>query len=236
VNERFLYLAIDILSILFPLLFSFYPKSNFSKKWRYLWPAILLTGIFFVAWDEAFTRLGVWGFTPRYLTGWYFLSLPLEEVFFFVCIPYACVFVYEAVNYLLGWRLRTRTTNRATDILVVALVVVGAVYCDRWYTFVTFFLLAIFLMLHRWVWESDFVGKFYVAFLFTLIPFFIVNGILTGSGVEEQVVWYNDAENLGIRMGTIPLEDTFYGMLLLLMVISIFEFLQKRRSAATPAG
>jgi len=234
-EQKYLYLAIDFFSILFPFLFSFYSKYNFSKKWKYLWLAILLPAIFFIVWDEWFTQMGVWGFTPRYLTGNFIFSLPIEEVLFFVCIPYACVFTYEAVNYLITWRLNKKNADLITTTLVIALLVVGITFYDRWYTSLTFILASIFLSLHRWVWKSDYLGKFYVAFLFILIPFFIVNGILTGTGIEEQVVWYNDAENLGIRMLTIPVEDTFYGMLLLLMNISIFEYLQKKKGHLAPS-
>jgi lycopene cyclase domain-containing protein len=76
--------------------------------------------------------------------------------------------------------------------------------------------------------KPRYMGRFYVAFGFTLIPFFIVNGILTGSFIPGEVVWYNDEENLGFRLGTIPLEDVFYGMLLLLLNIVIFEWLDER--------
>ncbi len=69
------------------------------------------------------------------------------------------------------------------------------------------------------------MGRFYFAFGFILIPFLLVNGILTGSFIEGEVVWYNEKEIQGIRIATIPFEDVFYGMLLLLCNISIFEWL-----------
>ena len=49
-----------------------------------------------------------------------------------------------------------------------------------------------------------------------LIPFVMVNAILTGSFIDEPVVWYNNSENLGIRFLTIPVEDFGYAFSLIL--------------------
>ena len=64
--------------------------------------------------------------------------------------------------------------------------------------------------------------SFLVSYAICLIPFLIVNGFLTAI----PVVIYNDAENLGWRIYSIPFEDTFYGMLLVLMNIVLYEKLK----------
>jgi lycopene cyclase domain-containing protein len=228
--EKYCYLSLDILSIAFPFLFSFYPKANFSKKWKYLVPAIALPALVFVAWDMWFTGMGVWGFNERYLTGIMVGNLPLEEVLFFICIPYACVFTYEAVNFL-GKTPLTNATRTISIFLIALLLIVGIWKINNWYTGVTFIALGVYLVGLHLLKQTEYLDKFYFAYLFILIPFFLVNGILTGTGLPEPVVWYNDSENLGIRMLTIPVEDTFYGMLLILMNVSIFEFLQQRSNS-----
>jgi lycopene cyclase domain-containing protein len=58
--EKYYYLSLDFLSIIFPLMFSFYPKADFSKKWRFLGPAIAIPAVVFIIWDSWFTSMGVW--------------------------------------------------------------------------------------------------------------------------------------------------------------------------------
>lgn len=227
-NSKYLYLIIDLAAVSLPFLFSFHPQANFSKKWKYLWPAILLPGLFFLIWDEWFTRMGVWGFNPEYLTGIYLYSLPIEEILFFICIPYACVFSYEAVGHFSKNKFQRSTANKITPILILLLIIVGTINIQHWYTATTSLLSALFLLYIHFKLKPAYLTQFYITYLFILIPFFIVNGILTGTGIEGQVVWYNDTENLGLRLGTIPVEDIFYGMLLILMNVTLFEWLQAR--------
>jgi len=153
----------------------------------------------------------------------------MEEVLFFICIPYACMFTYEAVNFFSKSDPLPDNGRRVSWILVIGLAVIGIKNFDHWYTVTTFISTAAFLLILIAVVKANYLGRFYFTFLFILIPFFLVNGILTGTGLREPVVWYNNSENLGIRMLTIPFEDTFYGMLLILMNVSIFEYLQTRK-------
>jgi lycopene cyclase domain-containing protein len=229
VNERYLYLALDLGSFVFPFVFSFYTKAKFYKEWKYAVPAILMVAVIFIVWDEWFTQMGVWGFNQRYLTGIYAGSLPLEELLFFFCIPYACVFTYFALNHVVKKDYLKPYERTISHALVAILITSGLIFIDHWYTSVTFLSLAMFLIWLLYYWKPEYMGRFYFAYLIVLIPFFLVNGILTGSWIEEEVVWYNNHENLGIRLGTVPIDDLGYNMLMLLLSITIYEHLKKRK-------
>src|SRR3712207_5526265 len=94
----YIYLYLNIFTILFPLLRSFDKRVQFYKTWKYLFPAIAINALIFIIWDSIFTHHGVWGFNTDSLLGIYLFNLPLEEILFFITVPYACVFIYECLN------------------------------------------------------------------------------------------------------------------------------------------
>ena len=222
-NEHQLYLLLNLGTISIPLMLSFYTKAGFYKTWNAFFPAMVITAAFFVAWDVLFTNMGVWGFNPRYLTGVSLLGLPIEEWMFFVTIPYACTFTYFVFNYLVKKDLLKKGYAIFAKGLAVIFMIVGILNFDKYYTVTTFILAAIFIFIVLYSRYSFVLSRFFVVYLVILLPFFLVNGLLTGSWIEDEVVWYNNTENLGIRLGTIPLEDTVYGLLLLLMNIFFYE-------------
>ena len=90
------------------------------------------------------------------------------------------------------------------------------------YTLFTFTSLLVVLA-YAYVKRRAKLFSFLPTYLVMLIPFFVVNGVLTGSWIPEQVVWYNDAENMGIRLGTVPVEDLFYGFEMLFLTVLFME-------------
>ena len=220
---KYTYLLVNLCSIAIPLAFSFEGKLQFYKKWKALFPALLIPALLFIIWDSLFTAQGVWGFNEQYLTGIKLYNLPLEEVLFFFCIPYCCVFSYEVLNYFFKQDLLGKYARYGATILAYMLVAIAFQYSDLSYTFYTAIFTLAFLLLHLVILKKPYWSRLVFAYLVILIPFFIMNGILTGTGLENPVVWYNDAENLGIRLLSIPIEDSIYGFLLIGANVTIFE-------------
>lgn len=226
-----LYLWIDLLSLSVPLLVSFHPRLKLYKRWNFLFFAIAITMVPFIIWDVYFTVQEFWGFNPEYLSGIYIFHLPIEEWLFFICIPYACVFTHLSLLELNPKiRLSDHVTERITYFLAVIFTILLVFNFSRAYTAVDM-IFALIVLIITYRIRPQLLNSFYLTFLVMLIPFFIVNGILTGTGIEGNIVWYDDAENLGIRMGTIPVEDSAYAFSMILMNLLIFlQFSDKAKN------
>ncbi len=185
-----------------------------------IFPALL-----YILWDIYFTGIHVWTFNPAYITGIMIINLPIEEVLFFFIIPYCCMFIYACIrSYFPG--IKNRNLPRSVLItFAVALLFAGILFYEKKYTSYIFILLALFitlLVIFMNFFQGFHLTTFLISYAVMLIPFLIVNGFLTAI----PVVIYNNAENMGIRIYTIPFEDIFYGMLLVMMNIAGYEKLR----------
>lgn len=222
-----IYLILLISTISIPLLLSFDKKLQFYKQWKYLLPSILIVAAVFILFDIYFTKLGVWGFNSIHHSNILIFNLPLEEWLFFILVPYASIFLHESVVlYFPDLKLSQTTTKAITIFLIVGFVVLAIFNIHRMYTFYTSGLM-VFTLLLSLLDQSEVIRRFYITFILILVPFIAVNGILTGSLIQEEVVWYNNTENLDIRFLTIPIEDAGYGFSLILLSLLLKEKLRQ---------
>ena len=224
--KPYTYFLINAGCLLIPFIASFYPKRAFYKEWKPFFIANILVALFFVVWDYFFTEYAFWGFNPDYLSGLYIGNLPIEEILFFICIPYACVFTYFIMKYLAHNNPFSGFQKTITVFLMLFLFLIGILSFGKWYTSFTALLTAGYL-LFLWMRKVD-MAYIYLSYFIVLPFFFLSNGLLTGSFLDQPVVWYNNDENLGIRLFTIPVEDLFYGFLLIVMNIDLFEYFRGR--------
>jgi lycopene cyclase domain-containing protein len=227
---NFTYLLVDFFTVVVPVIFSFHPKLRFDKFFKSFFKANIIVACVFITWDIYFTRIGIWGFNSQYLTGLYIFNLPIEEILFFICIPFACVFTYHCLNlfFEIKWSVQTEKIFILT--LSTILFLTGIYFINNYYTSTTFISLAILLITLKYFVRISWLRKLICIYPILLFPFFIVNGFLTGSGLEHPIVWYNNEENLGIRLLTIPIEDIFYGFELILLNVFLYEYFIKNSS------
>lgn len=227
-NTHYTYLLLMLFTVLGPFLLSFERRVHFVAKWKYLLVPNLITAIYFIVWDVLFTIKGIWSFNDRYILGYKFLHLPLEEYLFFFFVPFACVFNYEVANYYLKKDIPGKYAYYINGGILLLISIVGLLNLHRTYTAFNFLSAAILCAYIQFRVKPKWLGRFYMGYFISLLPFLIVNGILTAL----PVVSYNNAENLGIRIFTIPVEDTIYCLLLLMMNVWMYEGRKQQDSSS----
>jgi len=224
-DTHYTYLILNVGCIIFPFILSFDKKIAFYKLWKPLFIGIFISATFFVIWDVIFTLNGVWSFNPKYITGIHLFKLPIEELLFFITVPYACIFIYEVIN---GYTKRDIIGCGKPYSLVFAIICILLIilFYDKTYTLVNASICLILLIVSTFIYKSNNMGRFFLAYFISLIPFLICNGILTAL----PVVIYNNSENMNIRLYSIPLEDTLYGLSLMLLPILIMDYFKSKKS------
>lgn len=98
---RYEYFTVLLIAFFFPFILSFSREINFYKKPLRLIISICIPFILFIAWDIYATYRGHWNFNDIYIIGYKIINLPVEEVSFFIIIPFCGIFTWESVKYFI---------------------------------------------------------------------------------------------------------------------------------------
>jgi len=211
-----------------PVALSFDRRVAFYRNYRSLFPAILCMMLIFVPWDMAFVAAQIWGFDVRYISGIALGNLPIEEWLFFPVVSYACLFIYECLRYYVSNNPLERWHRPILFGIAMIGLALALTHPTRLYTSLKVGIASLAVLGVLYLLRPNYLARFLLTYLISWVPFLLMNGILTGAFIDGQVVWYSPAHILGFRIGTIPVEDAYYSLMMLLMTTVTYEALRRR--------
>ncbi len=227
--KPYTYLIINFLTVVVCFAFSFDKRIRFNEHFTAFVKSASVAAVPFIAWDVWFTRNGVWWFNADYTVGWRLLGLPVEEWLFFFCIPFSCIFTYYCLTRFFNLSWMRSFNNLIVFVALIVCAVTALLYGFKVYTLVTCLAAISVLVYLHFIAKVQWLGEASLVFTLLLPGFFLVNGVLTGSGLDDPIVNYNPDTFLNLRIRTIPVEDAVYGYTQFLLNILLFKKFQKNK-------
>ncbi|MBB6501355.1 lycopene cyclase domain-containing protein [Pedobacter cryoconitis] len=221
---NYTYLLINLAFLLIPVLLFSVRQLNFTEQSKFIILAVLINVFVFSVPTEFLTQLKVIAFNPSYMTGMTLWQLPVEELLLSLVLPLCGVSVYLFLN------LRFPDNGPEKYSLAVSNMMIGVCIAmlyfghQKLYTLFTFSILIVFIVYIEYVNKLRFMYRFYRAFLVSLIPFYILYGVL----VNLPCLSFNKIQTLNFNQLNIPFETPFYFMSMLLLSIYLFELFKSR--------
>ncbi len=205
------YLWINLSIIVFPLLASFERRVAYWRRSPAVGLAVLSGGAIFVAWDAFFSKAGYWSFNPVHVLSVRLFFLPLEEILFFVTVPYSMFFVLECLDWFRK-DAPVRVPKALSLSAAAAFLAGGFLFFGQGYTVVVLFVCAGCFLGDAFLPGSPLKSRNFLLMLLASFPLFLFfNHLLT----SIPVVLYSPSAIWGLRILSIPLEDFFYNFSML---------------------
>lgn len=225
----FTYILVLFFTVIICFIASFDKRLQFNKHFGAFLKASVLVAIPFIAWDVWFTAKGVWWFNINYTMGLNIAGLPLEEWLFFIFIPFSCIFTYYSIDKFFKMEWLSGFNNLIVFITVIVCSVIALLYYNKIYTIITSLSAILTVVYLHFIAKVDWISKASLVFTILMLGFLPVNGILTGTGLDTPIVNYNPDDFLGIRILTIPIEDSVYGYTQFLLVLYFFKHFKQSK-------
>lgn len=191
--------------------------------WRPALWAMLTGAIPFVLWDAAVTDRH-WWFEDARILGVRLLGLPIEEIGFFVVVPLACLVTWELLGGAATAQPRGQPRNRTIAWVSGALALLFAALGLE-YTALCMVALAVASALDAAL--ATRLAASPLAWRHALVVLgltTIFNGYLTA----RPIVSYDPRYQLDVRVGTIPIEDYAFGLALVWVTTTLYQWRRGR--------
>jgi lycopene cyclase domain-containing protein len=225
---EFVYYIFNIAVFLPVLMLSVFGKVKIHNKKANFARAYAFVSIPFVLWDIWAAMEGHWYFSNTYITQFRVAGLPVEEILFFLTVPFAMTYVWYVMGYYVSQtpKMYVRYIKRALMVAGLLCIFLSAYNWSLAYTRWAF--LAAGITCFMLVRARSLHTKQFVIFQGVLLLLFIFfNSYLTAL----PVILYGQQSYLNFRVGTIPLEDFFFNFALINLFL--VAFLQKTGNSTT---
>lgn len=203
---------------------TFAPKVYYFRKMKSLAFSIAVVSGLFVMWDVIASRRGDWIFNEKYIEGTGLLGLPLEEILFFITVPYSCLFLYETFRTYI--KEKPFPYNKYVYGILAILCLAGAlVFIERTYTATVLIVSATVFASAMFCFKDIFASNLYWLYMVVCtVLFALFNHLLT----SLPVVIYSQNAITGVRIASIPIEDFLYNFTLLSLYLIFYHFAEKK--------
>ena len=217
---NFEYLIFNAIVISGPAFFGSLKCCYIWNHWKQMLIAIVVPSIPFLLWDVLVTGTH-WNFNPDFVSEIKIINLPIEEILFFITVPFACLFTWEMIIR----KAKEKIINLKWLRILLHFSLLAGIYffsVGKQYTGLTLCFIFLANLVDQLLKTNLlFDRRFYFYLLLIAIFTLIFNGYLTW----RPVVTYGVEYQLDFRIITIPVEDFFYGISLLFMNTSFYMYL-----------
>jgi len=218
------FLLLDALLLLFPFVF-LADRKVFTIKMivQAIIPSLAVT-LIYAETGIFFSRTGAWQFNNSEISGLQYRSLPAEQYLYYFSLSFLCLAIYQ-------YRKAKFAHKRITFALFVSNLLIGICIAllffayTKWYTLLTVGMAALLLLLVEYRSRLRFMGIFYPACLWGLIPFYGSQYFLS----NRPVVSYQWEKTLDTGWVKIPFENHFLYLGMFLLGVFVLEAIQSFR-------
>lgn len=225
---KYEYLIFNIIVLSGPIFFGSLKKFYFLNYWKQAIISIVISAVPFIIWDILVTNRH-WYFADNFTLGITIFELPIEEIMFFISVPYACLFTWKMLNNFSKNNFQKPLSSfQAFDenffisvitVFVLFLILIALIF-QKEYTAISLAILNASIIFDKIYGAKLFRRKIFWIYISIVSVFTLIfNGYLTW----RPIVTYNEIYQIGFRIFTIPIEDFLFGYALIILSTTIFE-------------